>query len=257
MIETFKKIRGGTKLALFFLWTFFLLLIFFTFGSFSQQMKVLISQWWHRGCLKIFKIKVTLAGQISFYPKTLFVANHVSYLDIIAIGSRLKAAFVARAEVREIPLFGWLSTLQNTIFLQRDKSKNIQTHLKELIRRLNKPKSLVLFPEGISTDGADVLSFKSSLFAVTQFVKNLQVQPFSLLYKDKNGKFLSPTKRDYYAFYQGIPFGKHFWDMCCQSGIQIHLKFHSPIKNLASISRKDLATDCYKKIKQDVLNFLK
>ena len=94
---------------------------------------------------------------------------------------------------------------------------------------------------------------KEALFAVKQFVKNLQVQPFSLLYKDKNGKSLSPAKRDYYAFYQGIPFGKHFWDMCCQSGIQIHLKFHSPIENLVGINRKDLAEICYQKIRKTVL----
>ena len=128
MIEIFKKIRGTIKLSLFFLWTIFLLVIFFIFASFSQRLKILISQWWHRGCLKIFRIKVTLAGKISFYPKTLFVSNHISYLDIVAIGSRLNSAFVAKAEVREIPLFGWLSTLQNTIFIKRDKSKNIQIH---------------------------------------------------------------------------------------------------------------------------------
>ena len=251
--EILKKIRGGTKISLFFSWTIFLLVVFFIFASFSQRLKILISQWWHRGCLKIFRIKVTLAGKISFYPKTLFVSNHISYLDIVAIGSRLNSAFVAKAEVREIPLFGWLSTLQNTIFIKRDKSKNIQIHLNKLIRRLNERKPLVLFPEGISTSGTDVLSFKSSLFAVKQFVKNLQVQPFSLLYKDKNGKSLSPAKRDYYAFYQGIPFGKHFWDMCCQSGIQIHLKFHSPIENLVGINRKDLAEICYQKIRKTVL----
>ena len=155
MIEIFKKIRGTIKLSLFFLWTIFLLVIFFIFASFSQRLKILISQWWHRGCLKIFRIKVTLAGKISFYPKTLFVSNHISYLDIVAIGSRLNSAFVAKAEVREIPLFGWLSTLQNTIFIKRDKSKNIQIHLNKLIRRLNERKPLVLFPEGISTSGTD------------------------------------------------------------------------------------------------------
>ena len=240
-------------MSLFFLWTVFALLLFI-FGSFNQQLKALLVQWWHKGCLKIFKIKVTLTGQTSFYPKTMFIANHISYLDIIAIGSKLKTAFVAKAEVRQMPVFGWLSTLQNTIFIERDRNKNIQSHLTELVQRLSKPKSLVLFPEGISTDGKDVLPFKSSLFAITQFVKNLQIQPLSLLYKDRNGKFLSQTKRDYYAFYKGIPFGKHFWDMCCQSGIQIDLKFHSPLKNLANSNRKDLAMDCQQKIKQTVLS---
>ena len=252
-MEVIKKTRGVIKMTLFCIWTFFLVVVFFLLGLLHNRIKQFLLRLWHSGSLAILQIKTIQIGVPSVYPKTLFASNHVSYLDIPIIASKIKTAFVAKHEVKQMLVFGWLSSLQNTIFINRGKSRNIQFHLSELINRISKSKSLVLFPEGTSTDGADVLPFKSSLFAIIEFVKNIQIQPISLIYKDKKGKSLSRTKRDYYAFYKGIPFGKHFWDMCCQSGIQIYLKFHSPIKSSANINRKDIAKICYQKIRETVL----
>jgi 1-acyl-sn-glycerol-3-phosphate acyltransferase len=96
---------------------------------------------------------------------TLVAANHLSYLDIVIVSAAMPAAFVAKQEIGSWPFFGPLSKMGGAIFVDRvqprqrlgDGGRN------DPAPRRNVP--VVLFPEGTSTDGSEVLRFHSTLFA--------------------------------------------------------------------------------------------
>ena len=74
---------------------------------------------WHQGVCRIFGFRIERYGKASRTVPTLFVCNHTSYLDITALGALLPGSFVAKAEVRDWPLFGFLAVLQRTVFVER------------------------------------------------------------------------------------------------------------------------------------------
>ena len=119
---------------------------------------------WHRGCCRIAGLRVRVRGAPALSGPTLFVANHVSYLDIVVLGSLLDAGFVAKSEVAAWPLIGWLARIGRTVFGAR-RAASCAGQCNALAERLSAGQSLILFAEGTSSDGGRVLPFETSLFA--------------------------------------------------------------------------------------------
>src|SRR5258708_15959750 len=122
---------------------------------------------YHRVVCVILGIKVQVRGKRSDATPTLFVCNHVSYLDIVVMGGLVPTSFVAKAEVATWPFFSTLAKAQRTIFIERRTGKTSASR-DEMLRRLNTGDNLMLFPEGTSSDGTRVLPFRSALFGVAQ-----------------------------------------------------------------------------------------
>lgn len=97
-------------------------------------------------------------------PKTsAYVANHSSWLDIFVLFAAAPAQFVAKQEVSKWPGIGILGKLFGTIFIERTRSR-ADEHVNVLVDRLNKGERLIFFPEGTSTDGLRILTYRSTLF---------------------------------------------------------------------------------------------
>jgi 1-acyl-sn-glycerol-3-phosphate acyltransferase len=96
---------------------------------------------------------------------TLIVANHLSYLDIVIASAALPCAFVAKKEIGSWPAFGPLSKIGGAIFVDRGNRASSWETADEMAARLAEPVPVVLFPEGTSTDGSEVIRFHSTLFA--------------------------------------------------------------------------------------------
>ena len=111
--------------------------------------------------LKIFSYSANVAGEI---PKAgLLVSNHLSYLDILAISATAPAVFVSKADVRRWPLFGWLAALGGTVFVERERRTHVGEVNREIETALAAGALVVVFPEGTSSDGTEVLPFRASL----------------------------------------------------------------------------------------------
>jgi len=95
----------------------------------------------------------------------LIAANHLSYLDIVIVSAALPAAFVAKQEIGSWVFFGPLSKMGGAIFVDRTSRASAWETADDMAERLESQVPVVLFPEGTSTDGADVLRFHSTLFA--------------------------------------------------------------------------------------------
>ncbi|MBM3525743.1 MAG: 1-acyl-sn-glycerol-3-phosphate acyltransferase, partial [Alphaproteobacteria bacterium] len=114
-----------------------------------------LPHWYHRQCCRIFGFDVVTRGTPSTARPTLFVSNHVSYLDITVFSALIEVSFVAKREVAAWPFFGWLARLQRTVFVGRER-RNVQGERDEIGAALERGRSLMLFPEATSFDGSRV-----------------------------------------------------------------------------------------------------
>ena len=95
-----------------------------------------------------------------------FVSNHLSWMDIPILAGRTGSAFVAKAELRQVPLVGWLCTLNRTIFVKREDRMAVADQIEALRRALAETWAITIFPEGTTGDGEALLPFKAALLAV-------------------------------------------------------------------------------------------
>lgn len=208
----------------------------------------------HRGCCRILGLDVELWGERSRARPTLFVCNHTSYLDIVALGGVLPGSFVAKREVRGWPLFGWLSTLQRTVFVDRRRDATAK-HRDEMVERLEAGDSIILFPEGTSSDGNRVLPFKSAFFSIAERpVKGqpLIVQPISISYTRLNGIPMGRRFRPYYAWYGDMDLAGHLYEMAGLGRATVVVECHPPVTIEQFKNRKEMAAHCERAVADGV-----
>ncbi len=120
---------------------------------------------WLQGSARAILKALDIGSQIEGQPPTcgLVVSNHLSYLDIIIISATMPCFFVAKMEIDGWPFFGKAARSGGTIFLDRSSQASAMTVAEQMTERLKLPVPVLLFPEGTSTDGAQVLRFHSRL----------------------------------------------------------------------------------------------
>ena len=223
------------------------------------QHAYVIPRLWHNIVCLIFDLELNVEGTPYQDSQTIYMCNHTSYLDIPLIGSLLKASFVAKKEVASWPVFGFLSKLQQTAFISRNKD-DAATEKHALHNMLQAGKSLIIFPEGTSTDGREVLPFKSSLFSLAFDADNadLMVQPITLQMDSVDKRPIETQEdRDLYAWHNGMDedfdLSAHLLRFSRCNGARVTLKFHPPHRAHDFEDRKKLAKACH----DDVSNGLK
>jgi lyso-ornithine lipid O-acyltransferase len=121
---------------------------------------------WLQGCcqtvLASLGIRYSVEGVAP--SRGLLVSNHLSYLDILIYSAVTPCVFVSKAEVAKWPYFGFAARQAGTIFIDRTKRISAQNVAQEIARRLDDPVPILVFPEGTSSDGAQVMRFHSALF---------------------------------------------------------------------------------------------
>lgn len=115
--------------------------------------------------------------------RALYIANHVSWLDILALAGQTRCAFVAKADMKPWPLIGWLTTSNNTVYVAREARQSAHHQASALQTALLSGQPITLFPEGTTSDGRTLLTFRSSLIAaVTPAPEQISIQPVALDY---------------------------------------------------------------------------
>lgn len=127
-------------------------------------------------------LRLTIEGQPAPGP-VLLAGNHISWLDILALGGAGKAAFAAQGGLAGNPLLRWLCQQNHTVFLARDRRASVARQVAQLHEALARRPRLVLFPEGTTGPGRGLLPFKSALFSVAE-QGGVAVQPVALAYRD-------------------------------------------------------------------------
>ncbi len=112
-----------------------------------------------------------------------FISNHISWVDILSMAGASGTAFVAKQELSEVPVIGWLCGLNRTVFVKRENRMGVAEQINALREALQDNWSVTVFPEGTVTDGHSLLPFKSSMISVLEPPPaGVMVQPVVLDY---------------------------------------------------------------------------
>ncbi len=179
--------------------------------------------WWSRGLCWILGVRLQLKG--TAHPgATLLVANHISWLDIFCIAAVCPTQFLAKQEVAEWPLFGWLCRRAGTAFIRRGGDNGAGEAMEQLVWRLRQGERALVFPEGTSTTGETVRRFHPRLFQ-SAILTRCPVQAIALRYPQADGvNRLVPFVDDD----ELLP---HLWRLLGEARIEAELHFgeiHQP-----------------------------
>lgn len=200
-----------------------------------------VYRWFYKILCMIYRVRITVKGKISNKEPIMFVSNHMSYLDIMVLGSVLPGSFISKAEVRKWPVIGWLGTLSGTVYVDRKKSA-AGGHLKALEDAVAGGKNLILFPEGTTSEGKEVLPFKSSLFKIAES-GNITIQPITINYTHINGLPVQANERLKIAWIGDMELMPHMKELFSLGIIRAEVIIHEPleINNTEPLDRKKLA----------------
>ena len=196
----------------------------------------ILIQYWAKRLLRILRIKITLTGEVlKFLSKDtyLIVSNHISWLDIPVIFSLKPIAFVSASEVKTWPIIGILAKISGAIFVDRNRKSSLVEVIQAMNHHFkNEKQSICIFPEGITSNGYQVLPFKSNLFQ-SAFESNKLLLPLSIKYKENN----ILTNRT--SFHGSTTLFQSFKRVAKSNLIEVIVDIGHPVK--PAQSRKDLS----------------
>jgi lyso-ornithine lipid O-acyltransferase len=217
-----------------------IILLLFHKGAFAYT----IPHLWHKGLCFILGVEIVSTGNIKTQGQTLFMSNHFSDLDIPVLGSLIQASFVAKEDIASWPVVGFLAKTQQTAFISR-ASRSAEETTQSLKSMLQQGKSLILFPEGTTSNSTIVLPFKSSLFQLvldSDLVPAPALQPVTLSLLEVNYKpVLTQSDRDQCALYGDTNTAHHMWNVFKCRHFKIKVQFHEPVYDYQELDRKTLA----------------
>jgi 1-acyl-sn-glycerol-3-phosphate acyltransferase len=195
----------------------------------------------------VIGVRVSVHGNLAGTSPRFVVANHVSWTDVIALASVYPLVFLAKKEVARWPVLGFLARLQGTIFVDRANRRAIPEVNSALAERLRKGRDVVVFAEGTSSDGADVLKFNASHFAMlTELARHDQLQvvvaPTAVAYTRRDEE--NPSLADTYdvGWYGEMTFVPHLWGLMKRGGARCHIFCGEGVDPSAIEDRKALAS---------------
>ncbi|HEU4852236.1 MAG TPA: lysophospholipid acyltransferase family protein [Telluria sp.] len=158
----------------------------FMFPWASPALRMRLTRGWSRRLLGICGVTLRELPGAPVLGHALVVANHVSWLDIFVINSVHPSRFVAKSEIRQWPVLGWLVAMAGTVFIARGNRRDLRHIFKGLVASLHTGERVAFFPEGTTAAQGQVLPFHANLFEAAVDAK-VMVQPYALRYVDRAG----------------------------------------------------------------------
>ena len=254
-INFIDKISSYFKFFIFIFLTMFLIVIKIFLQLINKRLSQKIVQFFHKLLLWLVNINVEVIGKrdLNNVP-TLYVSNHLSYLDIPVLGSTIRGRFIAKNEISNWPIIGYLSKVGNTIFINRNL-KFLKTNKSIIYDYLCRGDNIILFPEGTTSDGNRVLKFKSSLLTSLEN-KNILIQPIVIRYKSINGMPLNRWLKPIIAWYGDVDFKPHLINILKLFSIKAQIIFLPALNGRDFANRKDMTSSLHHAIDSSYSNSL-
>jgi 1-acyl-sn-glycerol-3-phosphate acyltransferase len=184
-------------------------------------------RFWARSLLWSLGVRLRISGELPHAPG-LIVANHISWMDVIALIAVCPAAFVCKSEVAAWPGIGWLLARADTIFIRRGSFRDALRVNEELGRRWHDQETIAIFPEGTTTDGSIVLPFRAALFQPA-LERGLAIYPAAIVYSSPEASYVGDTS-----------FAESLLTIARANGLEVRLAFLQPLA-AAALNRKQAA----------------
>lgn len=224
-----------------------LMTIIFLKGTMPRQgLSSKITCWLHRRFTNAFGIPVRVFGTPS-EKATLFVANHVSWFDINAIGSILPVRFLSKIEVKNTPLIGWLASRAGTLYIPRGGKSASEDANTIMVNALKQDHHVVLFAEGTTGDG-NVKRFHSRLIQCA-ITAECMVQPIAIRYPGNDKHNINPAA----LFVGDTTMGQSVAKIMSAKDLVVEVHFLEPVE-ATSKSRNELAAYAEGKVRSIIEN---
>jgi 1-acyl-sn-glycerol-3-phosphate acyltransferase len=202
-------------------------------GSINHRKLVtVLTKVWASWNTSVLGIRVKLVNGHLIDPKQNYfiIGNHLSYLDAILIGCKKPGLFVAKKEVKYWPLLGQLAWLGGAIFVDRSKTGPTanRPYIGQIADYLKKGLTILVFPEGTSSNGENVLPFKKAIFS-SPILAETPILPITLQYKSVNKQPFSPENCDLVTWHSDMTFVDHFWGVLNLKGFVVDIIVNPPI----------------------------
>ena len=205
---------------------------------------------WGKGLMKIFNIHIHCHGENPLAGEKregmLIVSNHLGYVDVFVHGALFGIRFAPKAEIRKWPLLGLYTSFVHPVWVDRSSKMKSKKCVEEFRATLENGVPLIVYPEGTSTEGKEVLPFKSSLFDIVTDGKS-RILPVVTRYRVEEGE-------DTPCWFGDISMGRHLWDFLGIKRIDADIYILPPVQATTD-DRKVLACQLQEQI-ADALKIL-
>jgi len=241
-----KYILASVRFVLFLSATIGLYSIWWVFGIFIPNKvywRQIALSFWTRSFAVISGMDVEVIGEPPT-PPFFLVANHLSYVDIAALRTTVKGVFVAKKEVSQWFLAGRIVRDMGIIFIDRNNRRDIPRAGEQIIERLNDGEGVIVFPEGTSSKGEDILPFNSSFFEFASRT-DIPVSYASISYRTPEGEL--PASQSI-CWWDETSFMAHMFRLFTVKRYTAILDFGE--ENVVNTDRKRLAAELLQRVKE-------
>jgi 1-acyl-sn-glycerol-3-phosphate acyltransferase len=198
------------------------LIVLLRFPSLSVAGRRARIAWWSARMLRLLGLRLQVGG--TFKPGAkLIIANHVSWLDIMAIHAVCpEARFVSKADVQGWPLLNRLVAAADTLYLQRESRRDALRVVHQMAEALKAGDTVAVFPEGTTGPGPELLPFHANLLQAA-IATGTPVQPVVLRFADRHGPYSSAAQ-----FIGETTLAQSLWRLACGEGLVVHLQVLLP-----------------------------
>lgn len=212
-------------------------------GRVPETWRNRIARLWASSTAGIMGLNIHLKGTPP-EPPFFLVSNHLSYVDIIPILLHTDCVFIAKSEVKSWPLIGWMARSAGVIFIDREMKRDVHRVNRLIAANLTDRQGVVLFPEGTSTRGEEVKSFKSAL------LRYAAQQEFPVSYATITYRTHDPDKAasEWICWWGDMTFLDHFFNMLKLKSFDTIITFGEQM--VSETDRKKLADRLHQLVKQ-------
>ncbi len=202
----------------------------------SAQRRAIITGWWARKLLRILNIVLSIHGArpAKDVRNLIVAANHISWVDIFVINATQPARFIAKAEIRDWPIAGWLSDKAGTIFIRRTRRSDTAKINETMHNVLAEGATIGFFPEGTTTSGDRLLKFHTSLFEPA-VANAATIAPAAIRYRASDGEPSAAA-----AFIGELSFAESIAMIISEKSMIAEITF-APQIAAAGLTRRELA----------------
>jgi len=203
---------------------------------------------WFKACTRIFGIKIKVFGT-PLSQKTLFISNHISWLDIPVIGQLAAVHFLSKSEVEKWPIIGWLASRSGTLYIKRGHKHSSKEAVKIMASTMKRGNNCLVFAEGKTTDG-HVKKFHSRLVQ-SAIDAHAMVQPIAIFYPDTHSSTQHITLNENALFIGDTSFGESANLIMRTKNIDAEVHFLEPVSS-AGKTRDELTQYCFEKVTEAI-----
>jgi 1-acyl-sn-glycerol-3-phosphate acyltransferase len=196
-------------------------------------------RWWSLVLMRVFGLRVHRIGS-PLPGAVMFVANHVSWLDIQLMHSQRMMGFIAKAEISRWPFLGWLASRGETIYHHRGSHDSLHGVMHQMVERLESGRAIGVFPEGRTTTGHEIANFHARIFQPA-VLAGVPAQPVALRYGRRG------DAQSVIAFQPGENFLQNFLRILGEPGREAEVHFLDPVP-ASEDGRRRMAEACRQRI---------